>query len=216
MKKLLHKEFCFTALPLTYIFLMFALMTLIPGYPILVGSFFVSLGIFQTFQSAREQNDILYTVLMPVSKKDAAIARYLFVICIQLLYLLLSALLTFICMTVLKNASPYLSNPMMNANPAYLGYILLAFALFNGIFVNGYWKTAYNIGRPFLYYSICAFILVAIAETLHHIPGLTFLNTANEGLGIQYAVLIAAACIYGAVTYLSMKKSCRSFEIIDL
>lgn len=37
MNKLLKKELRLTAAPITYFFLAFALMTLIPGYPIFVG-----------------------------------------------------------------------------------------------------------------------------------------------------------------------------------
>lgn len=53
MNKLLKKELRLTAAPITYFFLAFGLMTLIPGYPILVGGFFITLGIFYTFQMAR-------------------------------------------------------------------------------------------------------------------------------------------------------------------
>ena len=70
MNKLLKKELRLTAAPITYFFLAFALMTLIPGYPILVGGFFITLGIFYTFQMARESNDILYTALLPCKKQD--------------------------------------------------------------------------------------------------------------------------------------------------
>ena len=59
MKNLLIKEIRLASSLLSYLFLLFSLMTLIPGYPIMVGSFFVCLGIFQSFQNARETNDIL-------------------------------------------------------------------------------------------------------------------------------------------------------------
>ena len=45
MKKLLYKELRLTAAPITYLFLAFALMTLIPGYPILMGGFFITLSL---------------------------------------------------------------------------------------------------------------------------------------------------------------------------
>ena len=70
MNKLLKKELRLTAAPITYFFLAFAVMTLIPGYPILVGGFFITLGIFYTFQMARESNDILYTALLSCKKQD--------------------------------------------------------------------------------------------------------------------------------------------------
>ncbi|MGO3548708.1 MAG: ABC-2 transporter permease, partial [Paucilactobacillus nenjiangensis] len=60
MKNLLIKEIQLTSMPITFIFLLFAFMTLIPGYPILMGAFFICLGIFFSFQNGRETNDILY------------------------------------------------------------------------------------------------------------------------------------------------------------
>ena len=94
MNKLLKKELRLTAAPITYFFLAFALMTLIPGYPILVGGFFITLGIFYTFQMARESNDILYTALLPCKKQDVVRAKYTFCVLIELLGWLLCAVLT--------------------------------------------------------------------------------------------------------------------------
>ena len=53
MKALIRKELRFTAQPISYLFLAFSLMTLLPGYPILVGTFFLGLGLFQSFLAAR-------------------------------------------------------------------------------------------------------------------------------------------------------------------
>ena len=69
MKNLLIKELRLPTSILSWLFLAFAAMTLIPGYPILLGSFFVCLGIFQSFQTIRENNDVLYTVLLPVERR---------------------------------------------------------------------------------------------------------------------------------------------------
>ena len=80
MNRLLKKEFGLTAAPITYFFLLFAVMTMIPGYPILVGGFFVCMGVFYTFQFARESNDILYTALLPCKKRDVVKAKVLFTV----------------------------------------------------------------------------------------------------------------------------------------
>ena len=53
MNALLKKEMRLSASILSYLFLGFSLMALLPGYPILCGIFFITLGIFQSFQSAR-------------------------------------------------------------------------------------------------------------------------------------------------------------------
>lgn len=70
MRNILRKEMRLSASVLSYLFIVFGLMFLLPGYPILCGAFFVTLGIFQSFQAAREANDILFSVLLPVAKKD--------------------------------------------------------------------------------------------------------------------------------------------------
>lgn len=135
MNKLLKKELRLTAAPITYFFLAFALMTLIPGYPILVGGFFITLGIFYTFQMARESNDILYTALLPCKKQDVVRAKYAFCVLIELLGWLLCAVLTAVRLTALREAAVYTKNAMMNANFAYLGWLLILFALFNSVFL---------------------------------------------------------------------------------
>ena len=83
MKKLLYKEMKLSANPLSYWFIAFSAMTMIPRYPILVGSFFICLGIFYTYQQIREYDDITYTVMLPVKKKDVVTAKYLFVLFIE-------------------------------------------------------------------------------------------------------------------------------------
>ncbi len=45
---LLRKEMRLSALLITYLFTGFGFMTLLPGYPILCGVFFISLGIYQS------------------------------------------------------------------------------------------------------------------------------------------------------------------------
>ena len=85
MNAMLRKEMCLSASVLSYIFLAAAVMTLIPGYPILCGAFFITLGIFQSFQSAREANDIVYSALLPVAKSDVVKGKFMFSVLIELL-----------------------------------------------------------------------------------------------------------------------------------
>ena len=83
MKALLQKEMRLSASVLSYFFISAAFMTLLPGYPILCGAFFVTLGIFQSFQSARESNDIVYSALLPIAKTDVVKGKYLFSVMIE-------------------------------------------------------------------------------------------------------------------------------------
>ena len=140
MRKLLYKEMKLSANPLSYWFITFSAMTMIPRYPILVGSFFICLGIFYTYQQVRECDDITYTVMLPVRKQDVVTAKYLFVLFIECIAFILCLFLTIIRMRFLGDAAPYVTNQLMNANAAYLGYIMLVFATFNSVFLAGFFK----------------------------------------------------------------------------
>ena len=217
MGKLLHKELGLCTQAVTWGLLAAALLTMVPGYPILVGTFLICLGIFHSFQYANESNDILYSVLLPVRKSDIVKAKYVKVLLFEGIGFAIMAILTVLRMTLFGAAAPYTANAMMNATPYFLACALVIFAAFNVIFVGGYFKTAWRIGMPFLYFGIAAFLLIGIGEVLHHLPGLTFLNDpAGSRLGIQLGILAAAAAIFAVGTYLSRRTSIRRFEQIDL
>ena len=216
-RKLLGKEMKLAASPLSWLFIAFSLMAFIPGYPILVGAFFVCFGIFHSFQSGRENNDILYTVLLPVSKTDAVKAKYKFTVLIQMIAFAISAVITILRMLFMTQAQPYITNPMMNANQAYLAYMLLVFALFNWVFLRGFFKTAYKFGAPFILFIITSFILIAVAEALHFFPGLKFLNdTDTIRHAAMWLLLAGAFAVYALVTFISCRSAMKRFERVDM
>lgn len=216
MKKLLYKEMKLSANPLSYWFIAFSAMTMIPRYPILVGSFFICLGIFHTYQQIREYDDITYTVMLPVKKQDVVTAKYLFVLFIELMAFTLCTLLTIIRMKVFGHADPYVTNQLMNANAAYLGYVMIVFATFNGIFLAGFFKTAYKIGKPFIIFCVVGFIIITMGEVLHHLPGLESLNEPSN-LSIPQVVIFAiGVMMFVLCTWLSYQKAAKDFEEIDL
>lgn len=217
MRNILIKELRLSASPITYFFIAFGLMFLIPGYPVLCAAFFVTLGIFFSFQSAREANDIVFSVLLPIAKSSVVKGKYLFVCLIEFCALLVMGLATALRMTVLQNSSVYLENALMNANLFALGAALFIFGLFNWIFVGGFFKTAYQLGRPFFWYAAAAFLSIGVFETLHHIPGLEAVNAfGTEHIGLQMLLLAAGMALYAGMTLLSLQTACRRFERIDL
>lgn len=217
MNKLLHKELKLTVTLLTYLFIAFGFMALLPGYPILLGAFFVSFGIFQTFQSAREANDIIYSALLPVSKADVVKSKFVSAVFIELCGFAIMAVLTLIRMTVLKDAAVYRANALMTANFVFLGFALLIFGCFNAVFIGGFFKTAYYYTKPFILFIIAAFIIIGAAETLHHIPGFEAVNAFGfEHLALQLSALLGGMILFAVLTLLSLKASVSNFEKIDL
>ena len=217
MRDIMLKEIKLSASPLAFLFIAFGLMFFLPGYPVLCGAFFVTLGLFQSFQTAREANDIVFSALMPIAKKDVVKGRYLFVCFIEGCALVLMVLAAVTRMTVFKDAAPYRTNALMNANLFAVGMALLIFGLFNLIFVGGFFKTAYKQGRPFVIHVIVTFLTIFAAEALHHFPGLEQVNAfGTEHLGLQVILLSAGLLAFLLITFLSYRKACRDFERIDL
>ncbi len=217
MKKLLKKEMMLAASPLSYLFIAFGLMAFLPGYPILIGSFFVCLGIFQTFQHMREANDITYTALLPVAKSDIVKAKYAFCILIELCFFILTSIPVLVRMTVLSDAEIYRNNFLMNANFVYLGFVLLILGFFNLIFVGGFFKTAYKFAKPFVTFIIVVFLIICLGETLFHIPELSALNAFGfTHIGLQVGVLVASALVFILMTVFSLRWSIKRFNKLDI
>ena len=217
MRNILLKEVKLSASLLSFLFIPFGLMFLLPGYPILCGVFFVTLGIFQSFQNAREANDMVFSALLPISKRDVVKGKYLFTCTIELCSGMLMTLAVALRMTVFSDAAVYRSNALMNGNLFALGMAFVGFGLFNLIFVGGFFKTAYKFGRPFVGYIIAVFLTIGIAEALHYIPGFGFLNAFGmEYFTVQLLLMGLGVVFYLAVTLLSYQKACKRFEKIDL
>ncbi len=217
MTNILRKEMKLSASPLTYIFILFGLMFFIPGYPILCGAFFVTLGLFHSFQYAREARDLEFSSLLPIDKATIVKGKYLFVIFIELCGFIIMLMATLIRMTALANSTIYRENALMNANLFALGAALIAFGIFNTVFLGGFFKTAYNLGKPFITYIIAVFFFIGLAEALHYFPGLEIVNSFGfDNLGFQIIMLLVGLGLFTLMTFLSCKGSCMNLERIDL
>lgn len=214
---MLKKEMKLAASILSYLFIAFGLMFFLPGYPVLCGAFFVCLGIFQSFQKAREANDIVFSVLLPISKRDVVKGKFAFVCLIELCGMFVMLIATLVRMTVFSDFAVYRENALMNANLFALGMAVVIFGSFNLIFVRGFFKTAYKFGKPFVCYIVVNFVIIGIAESLHYIPLLAAVNAFGfEYLGLQLVLFAIGILVYVVLTCAAFKRSCKDFENIDL
>lgn len=72
---LLRKELLLTAHPTFYVFLFMGALVLVPGYPFGMVFFFGCLALFFTTQFARENHDVYYSAVLPLSKREAVRGR---------------------------------------------------------------------------------------------------------------------------------------------
>ena len=217
MRNNLRKELKLSASPIAFVFILFGFMFLLPGYPILCGVFFSTLGIFKSFEYAREANDTVFSAMLPIAKADIVKSRFCFVSLIEISAALIMIFSVIIRMTVYADSVLYRNNALMNANLFAIGAAFLIFGLFNWFFVGGYFKTGYKLGGPFLIYMIVAFLSIAVFETLHHIHGLEMFNAfCTDNILLQIISMITGIIAWLLITVFSCSLSCAKFEIIDL
>lgn len=214
MKALLYKSFRLVCHPMTLIFAFFGAMLLIPSYPYTVAFFYVMLGLFFSFMNGREQKDIYYSALLPIRKRDAVKASVLFVLVIELVSLLIAV--PFAVLSVRIN--PLGSNAVgLEPNAALFAAALLLYALFNGIFLPSFYKTAYKVGVSFLKAIIPVSLVMIAWELSVHFPGMAWLEDRTAAGQLRLLpLLIAATLIYGAGLYFAYRKAAQNYEKVDL
>lgn len=215
MKQLIQKEWALVMMPVPLLFLALSGLLLIPSYPYFVTFFYTSLGIFLMMQSARENNDLAFGMLLPVPKQAMVTARFTTVITLQLLQLLVC-----VPFAVIRARYGHIANPVgFEANVSFFGVGLMLLALFNLTFFPMHYKSGYDLGKPFLLSAIYQFVFIAAAETLSHI--VPYLNTVCQSYAAadqikQLPLLAAGIVVYAAGTYLAWLVSVRRFTRVDL
>jgi len=215
MNNLLHKDFKLALHPTAYLFLPMAAMLLIPNYPYYVAFFYQTLGIFFIFLNGNTTNDVFFTALLPIRKKDAVAARFLTVVILEQAQVVIA-----IPFAILRNQiNPMENMAGMEANPALFGLVLVMFAIFNVVFLPGFYKTGYKTGMPYLIACAAMILFVGAAEAAIQLtPALKqTLDTVSAAyLPQQLGVLAAGALLYALITAAAFSLSVRRFERLDL
>ena len=214
MLKLLKKEFALALHPAAPFFLLCAAMVLIPNYPYSVAFFYVTLGIFFTCLQGRENNDIAYSMNLPVAKKDLVKARFALAIILEAMQMIIMAPL--LCLSSLINQS---NAAGLDASPALYGVGFVVFGLFHLTYFTAYYKNVKKVGIPFVISSIITFIVVFIEIVLTF--AVPFVGEKLDCTGLQNIsekLIFAGICFifYLLATVTAYKTSVKSFEAQDL
>ena len=92
MMALLYKELRLAAHPTSIVFAFLGCLVLVPAYPYSVIFLFGCLAPYITFVNARETNDLWFTAVLPVTKRESVLGKCLLVVSFQLFQLLFSPL----------------------------------------------------------------------------------------------------------------------------
>jgi hypothetical protein len=215
MKNLLYKELKLSVHPTCYIFLILAAMLLIPNYPYYVAFFYQTLGIFFIFMNGNATNDVFFTTLLPIRKRDAVKARLVTVILLEALQIVVSipfAMLRYVILPAENLAG-------MEANAALFGLVLVMFGIFNVTFLPMFYQTAFKTGVPYLVSCTAMLVFVGLAEAvIHLIPTLAEALDTTKGMFVpqQSLVLLLGVVLFALLTAAAYSASVKRFEKLDL
>ncbi|HEY8421398.1 MAG TPA: ABC-2 transporter permease [Thermoclostridium sp.] len=213
MFNLLYKELKLAAHPNLFIFTLMGLLVIVPAYPYGMVFMFGCLGPYITFMYGRETNDIYYTALLPVKKRDTVKAKCMLLVLAQMAQLIISLPFAFLRVKLL----PAGNVAGIEANIAYYGFGFITYAIFNFIFLTRFFKTAYKAGNAFLAAIIPAFFVVAVMEVLVHFPRFGWLDSiAPEAMLKQLPILVIGMIIYVLSVFAAYHVSVKRFELVDL
>ena len=215
MGNLIKKELKLVLHPTNYLFLALSALLLVPNYPYYVTFFYTALGIFMMTQTARENKDISYMMRLPIRKRDMVKARFITVMLIELCQVLM-------CIPFMLIRSRYadLNNAVgIEANIGFLGISFMMLGVFHLIFLAGFYKTATNVGGPFIWTSVAFFVMITIAEVLLRV--IPYLRNTCDSMAAamqvkQIPLLIGGIVVWLALTYLAYRVSVKRFEALDL
>lgn len=226
MKALIYKELKLSMHPICYLFIvLFPLMLLIPSYPLGIGFIYVLTCypiLFLGANKGQQSNDLLYSTLLPVRKKDIVKARIFTVIFMQVVFILVMSALYPLARYINASVVATATNPQEYKIPGLgldsfvlvLAIAIIGYAIADIIFFPIYYKKGKSIVMSTLF-TILGFVVYIGVFTigLPYIPGLEILN--NIHLGIQFAILLAAIAISFALHIVVYKISSKRLENVD-
>ncbi len=144
MLNLLYKDLRLAINPLFFILPLFtgALM-LIPGWLyFIVLLYFCFIMLPNVLGGFKAQNDLMFSIMLPVRKKDIVAARILSFMTYELIYVIIAVVFAAINLRLYNDWPMFFLRP----NIAFFGLIFIMFGLVNITLFPIYFKTAYNYG----------------------------------------------------------------------
>ncbi|GIQ69076.1 hypothetical protein DUZ99_07475 [Xylanibacillus composti] len=217
MYNLLMKELKIGVNPFFYIlpFLTGALM-LIPGWLyFLVILYFCFITVPNMLGGYKSQNDLMFTSMMPVSKKDIVKAKVSFIVILELLHVVVAVVYGIISVYLYPNLTYYFFSP----SPGFWGLCFVMLAIFNMILIPMYFKTAYKYGAATIAATTAAILFAGGAEWIgiqnKYLFGL-FKGAGADNFAVHLLILIAGIgifALFSAIAYHIAKKRFLKVEV---
>ena len=227
MKALLYKEFKLAMHPICYIFIAaFPFMILIPSYPLAIGFIYVLTCypiLFLGANKGQQSNDLLFSTLLPVRKKDIVLARIITVISMQVAFMVvMSCLYPLAYMWFGNGVYDETAGKVVDLSVGFglrsyvlvLGIAFVGFALADLIFFPIYYKHGKSIVASTLF-TILGFV-VYLGVTTIAVPYIIGIEACNSiPLWIQFIALVVAIGLSALIHFFVYKIGAKCLEKVD-
>ena len=231
MKALLYKELKLAMHPVCYAFiLLFPLMAFIPDgapYPRAIAFIYILSCypiLFLGANKGQQSNDLLFSTLLPVRKKDIVLARIITVLIMQFAFMFLFSCCCvanyFITQQMLASGDPDIIKTFtptglgVNTTVLLLAFAIVGFAFADLIFFPIYYKNGKSIVMSTLFTILgFAIYIVCVSIVLPIIIGPELINSTP--IWIQILALVGSIIISAGVHALVYKISAKRLEKVD-
>lgn len=191
-------------------------LMLIPGWIyFIVLLYFCWITVPNMFNQFRSQNDLMFTSMMPVTKRDIVRARVTVVAGLELLHIGIAMIFGLVTLRLYPNFDYYFFPP----NLGFWGLCFVMLAIFNLIFIPMYYKTAYKIGAAILYSITVAMLFAGVVQWIGiqspFLSGIFYGTDANSRV-IQTCILIAGIVIFFALTAIAYRIGVKRFLQVEI
>jgi hypothetical protein len=229
MKNLFRKELVLCTNPQVIIFCCLSILVAIPQWPSIIGFVYVLTGFMTIFPRALADQDIQYTVMLPVRKSDVVKGKTLLLIFLQSASLLLSV--PFLLLRVLLIDPSMIASAQSSGDESTIsyilavqpslgmyGYVLLAFGVFNVVLLPWYYRNPQKVNWPPMVATLAAVFVLGLGAAGEAITSMAFQHDRSQVLYwvSEGAVFLAGLLIFALITYFGEKQAEKNFDKVDL
>lgn len=217
MNNLLMKELKVGINPFFYaLAFLTSMLMLIPGWLyFIVPLYFCWITIPNMFAGYKTQNDLLFSVMMPVTRKDIVKAKVILIVILELLQIVTAVVFGVISTQLYPDSIYYFYAPTVG----FWGLCFTMYAIFNIIFISMYYKTAYKYSAATIVGVIGAMLFATGAEWLgiknEFVFNLFKGSRANSNM-TQLTILIIGVLIFMLFTYIGYKIAVIRFKKVEV
>ncbi|PUA38290.1 hypothetical protein C8Z91_15640 [Paenibacillus elgii] len=217
MYNLVMKDLKLGVSPMLFIMplLMGALM-LVPGWIyFIVILYFCWITIPNMFAGYRTQNDLIFTTMMPVTRKDMVKARVFVIVILELLHIVSAMIFGMINIRLYPNLTNHFFAPHMG----FWGLSFVMLAIFNIIFIPMYYKTAYKYGGAMFASVSAAMLFAGVAQWIgfqNSFVSDIFNGTGAHNMALQTSILLTGILIFVAFTMIAYQIGIKRFLKVEI